>query len=156
MLDEHLVDVHFGQFGIQGGAADGDELDLVGEHFDTMCLPALLPGKEVKVGDTWAVPADAVQHALLFDGVLKHDIKGTLVKVENGVAEFSLSGLAEGTELGAKAIVVVTATGKFDTTAGRITSLTWEQEDDRTQGPATPAVGRQALVKMELVVVNPI
>ena len=128
------------------GPLTREELDLVGEHFDTMCLPALLPGKEVKVGDTWAVPADAVQHALLFDGVLKHDLKGTLVKVENGVAEFSLSGIAEGTALGAKAIVVVTATGTFDTAAGRITSLTWEQEDDRTQGPATPAVEVKAKV----------
>ncbi len=122
------------------------ELDLVGEHFDTMCLPALLPGKDVKVGDTWAVPGDAVQHALLFDGVLKHDLKGTLVAVADGVAEFSLTGVAEGTELGAKAVVVVSATGKFDTAAGRITALTWEQQDDRAQGPATPAVEVKAKI----------
>lgn len=128
------------------GPLTRDELDLVGEHFDTMCLPALLPGKEVKVGDTWAVPADAVQHACLFDGVLKHDLKGTLVKVENGVAEFALSGVAEGTELGAKAVVVVSATGKFDTTAGRVTALTWEQDDDRGQGAATPAMELKAKV----------
>jgi len=129
-----------------GGPLTRDELDLVGEHFDTMCLPALLPGKDVKVGDTWAVSGAAVQNACLFDGVLKHDLKGTLVKVENGVATFALNGIAEGTELGAKAVVVIAATGTFDTAAGRITAMTWEQQDDRAQGPATPAVEVKAKV----------
>lgn len=123
-----------------------EELDLVGEHFDTLCLPTLLPGKEVAVGESWSVPADAVQHACLFDGVLKHDLKGTLKKVENGVAEFTLTGTAEGTELGAKATVTVSATGQFDTAAGRIVSLNWDQDDDRAQGPATPAVEVKAKV----------
>src|SRR5688500_18631675 len=38
------------------GPLTREELETVSEHFDTLCLAGLLPGKEVKVGDTWKLP----------------------------------------------------------------------------------------------------
>jgi hypothetical protein len=115
-----------------------DELDLVGDHFDTLALPLLLPNKELKEGDTWAVSDSGCQHALLFDGLSKNALKGTLTSVKDGVATFSIAGTAEGVEAAAGVKVSVTATGTFDVANGRITGLVWEQTDEREAGPVSP------------------
>jgi len=120
------------------------ELDLVGEHFDTLSLPLLLPNKEVKVGDTWAVSDSGCQHALLFDGLTKNNLKGTLTGVKDGVATFTIAGTAEGVEMAAGVKVSVTATGTYDVANGRIVGLEWEQADDRESGPASPAMEMKA------------
>lgn len=121
-----------------------DELDLVGDHFDTLALQLLLPNKEVKEGETWSVSDSGCQHALLFDGLAKNNLKGTLVSVKDGVATFSISGTAEGVEQAAGVKVSVTATGTYDVANGRITGLTWEQTDERAEGPVSPATDVKA------------
>lgn len=121
------------------GPFSRNELDLVGDHFDTLSLPLLLPNKEVKAGDTWAVSDSGCQHALQFDGLVKNGLKGTLTDVKDGVATFTISGTAEGVEMAAGVKVSVTATGTLDVANGRITGLEWEQTDDRESGPASPA-----------------
>ncbi len=116
-----------------------DELDIVGDHFDTLALPLLLPGKDVKVGDTWAVSDTAAQHALSFDGLSKNALTGKLAGVKDGVATFTVTGSAEGVELAAGVKVKVQATGTFDVKSARVTGLTWEQADEREAGPVNPA-----------------
>lgn len=116
-----------------------DELDLVGDHFDTLALPLLLPGKELKAGEAWAVADPACQHACQFDGLAKNSLKGTLSGVKDGVATFAISGTAEGVEMAAGVKVSVNATGTFDVATNRITGLVWEQSDEREAGPASPA-----------------
>jgi hypothetical protein len=131
------------------GALTRDELELVGEHFDTMCLPTLLPNKEVKIGEVWSLSNDAAQHACLFEGIVKNELQGKLIDAKDGVATFSISGTAEGIEVGAAARVKVTAVGKFDVTAKRIVELNWEQEDDRDMGAATPATTVKAVIAIK-------
>lgn len=131
------------------GPLSRDELELVAEHFDTLCLPGLLPAMELKPGDTWKVGADAVQYACLFEGLIKAEVSGKFVEVKDGVAVFTITGTAEGVESGAQAKVAINATGKFDTAAKRITELTWEQTDDRAQGPATPASEVKAVITLK-------
>jgi hypothetical protein len=116
-----------------------EDLELVGEHFDTLGLPALLPDKEVKAGDTWAVGNDAVQHACHLDGLVKNELKGTLTAVTDGAATFTLAGQVEGVERGAMARLTIRARGTFDVATSRVTALSWEQVDDRDQGPVSPA-----------------
>lgn len=126
-----------------------EELELVAEHFDTLVLPALLPGKEVKVGDTWPIAADAAQHACLFDGLVKHDLVGRLAGVADGVATFEINGKAEGVEHGAHTKLTIAAKGTFDLTTKRITGLTWDQYDDRATGPASPATEVRATLVLK-------
>jgi len=125
-----------------------EELELVAEHFDTLAIPALLPNKELKAGESWAVANEAAQHACQFDGLVKNDIKGSLIDVKDGVATFKIEGQAEGVELGATARVTVSATGTFDVARGRITGLVWEQTDDRNLGPASPAMEVKATARV--------
>src|SRR5207248_9100428 len=113
------------------GPLTRDELDLVTEHFNPQCLPGLLPGKAVNVGDTWPLSPVAVQAACLFDGVIKHALTGKLAEVRDGLAAFTVEATGEGIEQGAKVTLTVSATGKYDPNSRRVVELTWKQKDDR-------------------------
>jgi hypothetical protein len=131
------------------GPLTREELELVAEHFDTLCLPALLPGNDVKPGETWALRPEAVQAACLFEGLIKAELTGKLTDVQGNVAGFAITGTAEGVEAGAVAKVTVSATGKYDVAAKRITELAWTQTDDRGQGPASPATEVKATITLK-------
>jgi hypothetical protein len=116
------------------------ELELVGDHFDTLCLTGLLPGKDVAVGATWKVPHSAAQALCHFDGLTEQGLTCKLEAVKDKVAHMSVTGPANGIELGAMVKLKVSATYHFDLTAQRLTWLEWKQTDDRDQGPANPAM----------------
>jgi hypothetical protein len=139
------------------GPLTRDELDLVSEHFDSQCLPGLLPGKAAVVGDTWTVSNPAAQAAGLFDGLIKNNLTGKLTAVQDGVATFTIEGIAEGIENGAKVALTVAATGKFDLESKRVVALDWKQTDDRQQGPVNPAskVEARVVLKREWLAAEP-
>ena len=115
------------------------ELELTGEHFDTLSVAGLLPGKAVAVGDTWKVANPVAQALCSFEGLTEQDLAGKLEKVEGDVATFSVKGSASGIDLGALVKVKVEATGTFELAAKRLTGLEWKQDDERGQGPVSPA-----------------
>jgi len=131
------------------GAFTREELELVGEHLDTLCLPGLLPNKEVAVGATWPISDAVAQVICQFDGLYKNNLQGTLLAVSGPMATFQIAGRAEGTELGANSEVTVKAEGKFDLTAKRIVEIVWTQNDVRGQGPASPAADLSVKVTLK-------
>lgn len=131
------------------GPVTREELDLVTEHFNPQCLPGLLPGREVKVGDTWQLSPQAAQAACLFDGLIKHALTGKFVEVKDGLAVFTVEGTAEGIEQGAKVSLTIAATGRFDPATKRVVELTWKQKDERDQGPVNPASQVEATVTLK-------
>ena len=122
------------------GALTRGEVELVGDHFDTLCLTGLLPAKDVAVGDTWKVNNSAAQALCHFDGLTDQDLSCKLEEVKDQVARVSVGGPANGIEMGARVKLKVTATYHFDLSAKRLTWLEWKQTDDRDQGPASPAL----------------
>jgi hypothetical protein len=126
-----------------------NELDLVAEHFDTLDLVSLLPGKEVKPGERWSIPAATVQHLCLFDGLLKANLTGKLENISTTEASFTIEGTAEGVENGATAKLTIRATGVFQFETKQLTTLTWEQTDERSQGPVSPATDVKAVVMLK-------
>jgi hypothetical protein len=131
------------------GPLTREELDLVEEHFDTLGLPMLLPGKEVNIGDTWKLSPEATQQTCLFDGVIQAELIGELLSHTGGVAKFAIRGTAEGLENGAVVKVNVKAEGAFDTATSHLTSLTWVQDDERALGPVSPASKLQATLTLK-------
>jgi hypothetical protein len=114
------------------------ELDLT-EHFDTLALPGLLPGKAVAVGAKWK-PASAVVQALCnFEGLTSHDLECKLERVARGVAEVSVKGHAAGIDTGALCKLTIEGSFRYDLKARRLTRLVWKQKEQRDQGPASPA-----------------
>jgi hypothetical protein len=120
------------------GALLRDELDLT-QHFDTLSLPGLLPGKDVAVGETWKLGEAAVLGLCGFEALTEPALTGKLESVDGGAAVFSIKGTASGIECGALVKLTIDATGKFDVAAKRIIGLDWTQQDERDMGPVSPA-----------------
>jgi hypothetical protein len=130
------------------GPLTQQELELSSEHFDTLALPGLLPGKPVTVGDTWKVPNAVVQALCNFEGLTEQDLSCKLEEVKNQVARVTLSGAATGIDLGALVKLSVQATYDYDLTAKRLARLEWKQKDERNQGPANPATSVQSTITL--------
>jgi hypothetical protein len=125
------------------------ELDLTSEHFDTLFLTGILPGKAVKPGDTWTLSnsvALAVCH--LEGGLTEQKLVGKLEKVEGEKAYFTVSGTANGVEMGALVKMTIDARGTFDCKSRRLIALEWKQKDERDQGPVSPAMTAQTSVSL--------
>lgn len=126
------------------GTLTREEVETVGEHFDTLALAGVLPGKAVAVGDTWKIGNAAVQALCSFEGLVETDLTGKLAEVKGGEAVIRVTGTARGIDLGAQVKLTITATAKFDVSAKRLVALEWQQTDARDQGPASPAVTAQS------------
>jgi hypothetical protein len=135
------------------GSLTRDELDLV-QHFDTLHLPGLLPGKDVASGATWKIANATVQALCSFDGLTTNDLVGKLEEINGSVASFSVTGTATGIDLGASAKLKINARGRFDLEKHRIVSLEWKQHDERDQGPASPAMEADLTVTLERNPIN--
>jgi hypothetical protein len=121
------------------GPLTREELELTGDHFDTLLLTGLLPGREVKVGDTWSVHAEAAQALCHFEGLTEYRLVCKLEAVNDNVARVSVTGPASGIDLGATVKLTVRASYHFDVKASRLTEVEWKQQDVREQGPVSPA-----------------
>jgi hypothetical protein len=129
-----------------------DELEVT-EHLDTLTLTGLLPGKAVKVEETWKVSSVAAQALCHFEGLTEHDLTGKLVAVKDNVATIAVTGSASGIELGAMVKLTIDASYQFDLGAKRLTHLEWKQKDEREQGPASPASTVQVTTTVQRAVV---
>jgi hypothetical protein len=121
------------------GALTRQELDLTQRHFDTLFIMGLLAGKQVGVGDTWAVAPHVAQAMGNYEGVVESDLTGKVARIDEAVAVFSVSGKVTGVDSGALVKSTVEATGKFDRATHCLVELEWKQKDDREQGPVSPA-----------------
>src|SRR5262249_42690682 len=120
------------------GPLTREELELVGEHFDTLSVTGLLPAKNVAVGTTWKMSNAAVQGLCGFDGLVAQDLICKLEEVQADVARISIKGAASGIATAALAELEITATARYDLTQKRRIPMDWQQKDERDQGPASP------------------
>ncbi len=121
------------------GPLSRDEKELVSEHFDTLAITGLLPEKEVAVGETWKPANGTVQSLCLFEALISHELSAKLESIVDGSAVIRISGNATGIDLGALVKQKVAATVRYDLLAKRIVMVEWTQNDERDQGPASPA-----------------
>jgi hypothetical protein len=120
------------------GALTPEELELVSEHFDTLAITGLLPGRAVNIGAAWKIDSDAVQALCSFEGLSEHSMTCKLEEVKAGIARVSVSGSATGIDLGAMVKLTVAGAYHFDIKSQRVVWLEWKQKDERGQGPASP------------------
>src|SRR5262249_39921204 len=122
---------------------------LVSEHFDTLSLTGLPPGKAVGVGETWNVPNAVVQALCGFEGLTEQHLTCKLEEVKDNSARVSVTGTANGIDLGAQAKLTVQAQYHFDVSTKRLTASEGEQTDERGQGPASPATNVHAVTSLK-------
>src|SRR5262249_9826827 len=131
------------------GALARGELELVGEHLDTLALGAVLAGTASKAGDTWKLDSAVAQWLCALEGLSKHDLTGKLTGTSGGIATFTVAGTAEGVESGALVKAKVDAKGEFDLKAKRLVALEWKQTDERDQGPVSPKMSVDSTVTLK-------
>ena len=129
------------------GALTRDEVELT-EHFDTMAVSGVLPGKTIEVGKTWMVPNRVALALCDLEGLLQHDLEAKLESIKNGIAHVKIVGKAQGVDQGAEVSMLINAHFEFDTKEQRIVALEWKQSDDRKQGPISPAISADMTIKL--------
>jgi hypothetical protein len=130
------------------GIFTNEERELT-EHFDTLALPGLLPGKSTAIGATWAIPSRVVLAACDLDGIVSGNLTGKLVKVQGDVAEGAVEGIVKGISMGAQVTTEIKARFAFELKEKRIVALEWNQHDERLQGPANPALIADVTYKLK-------
>jgi hypothetical protein len=136
------------------GTLTREELQLT-EHFDTLAVTGLLPGRAVAAGETWK-PANPVAQALChFEGLTAQELVCKLEQVKDDVAVIAVTGTAAGIDLGAPVKVTVSATARFDLKAHRLTAVEWKQTDERGQGPVSPASKVEITTTMARAAIEP-
>src|SRR5262249_55888687 len=103
------------------GPLTREEVELIGEQFDTLAFVGLLPNKDVAPGATWKIAPAVAQALCQFEGLISQTLTGKREKVEDGSAIFSVTGEAQGIELGALAKLKITAEGRYDLLRHRMT-----------------------------------
>ncbi len=129
------------------GALAREEKELT-EHFDTLFVPALAPGKTVAVGDSWRLGTPVALALCDLDGLTDHDLTAKLEEVKGGLAFVSLTGTASGIAQGAQVELLVHARYQFDTKEKRVVAVEWQQSDQRQQGPVSPALSADVVIHL--------
>ena len=115
------------------GMLTREEMELT-EHFDTMAIAGLVPGKMIDVGKSWTIPNPVVLALCGLDGITEQDLEGKLESIKDNIAQDKVVGKAQGINLGAQVSMLVNARFEFDTKEQRIVSLEWKEIDERKQG----------------------
>ena len=131
-----------------------EELEVT-QHFDTLAIPGLLPNTKVSLGDTWKIDNPVAQAVCYFEGLTGHDLTGKLVNVAGNTATVSITGTAEGIDAGAPVKLKINAGFLFDLEKKRIVSLEWSQQDERGQGPVSPEIKAELVVKLTRTLKDP-
>jgi len=129
------------------GPLSREELELTGEHFDTLSIANLIPKGQIP-GEAWKLKDFTVQAVCNFEGLSEHTLTGKVVSNENGIVTFKIEGTATGVESGANVTSTIDATGVWHQKTAKITNLNWKQNDNRDAGPVNPA----SKTEMEIVV----
>lgn len=131
-----------------GGTLTSNELDLVRSPADSLALIALLPAKEVSIGDKWTSPTWAFQMLAALDAVVKGELTCTLVSVEKQVARIKVDGKLEGAALSAVSEITVSGFYEYDLGLKSITQCDFTQVEKRGLGPVSPAFEFTARVRL--------
>jgi hypothetical protein len=114
----------------------------------------LLPGKAVKLEESWKIASSAVQLLCHFEGLTEQKLQGKLVEVTDDTARFTVTGTASGIDLGAMVKSTIDASCVFDRKANRLTRIEWKQKDERDQGPVSPASTVDVTTMMQRAVIE--
>jgi hypothetical protein len=126
------------------GPLTREELELTAEHFNTLAVGGLAPGKAVAVHETWKVSSPVAQALCGFEGLTEQTLFCKLTEIKDKTAHVTISGTATGIDLGALVKLTIEGSLDFDLAAGQWKHFEWKQKDDRDQGPVSPISASEA------------
>lgn len=132
------------------GPLNVDEAELLQVPFATLLVDDLLPGKQVKVGDTWRHDDALLCSLLNLDAVSQSDVSSTLAEVTEDAARVEFKGLVQGALGGVAAEFDVVGRFKFDRKEDRVTWLAVLLKEKRAIGHVEPGV--EATSRLQLTI----
>lgn len=130
------------------GSLTANELDLIRSPADSLALIALLPSKEVEVGDEWKVPGWAFQMLTALDAVIKGELTCKLESIEKGVAKVKMDGKLEGAAVGSSTEVTVSGFYSYHLEGKYISDTDFIQQETRAVGPVSPGLEIKARIRL--------
>lgn len=130
------------------GRLTRDEADLT-EHFDTLAVPGIVPGKTIEVGKSWPLANHVIAALCGLDGLSSHNVEGTLDAVKGSIAHARLIGKVEGIDKGAKVTLLVNGRMEFDSSTQNIAYVEWKQTESRQQSPISPAIEANVMIRLK-------
>ncbi len=125
-----------------------EELELIDVQGSGVLPELLLPGKELKVGETWTMPDAAIVRLLSLDAVHKHDVVGKFDELRDGVAILSLEGKATGAVGGVSSEVNLKAKLNLEPKEQLLTWLALSINENRAIGHAQPGYDVTTRIRM--------
>ncbi len=130
------------------GPLTNNEVELLRAPGDSLSLPALLPSKEIAVGDTWSPPSWAVQLFAGMEAVTTSELKCTLQSVDGDLAKIQLEGKLEGATGGAPTKVTIQGTFDYQLKDKYIAAAEITQTEQRHVGAISPGLDIKARVRL--------
>jgi hypothetical protein len=132
------------------GPLTREQLELIDVQGNTAVLERLLPGRSVKVGESWHDSPDALASLLALDAVHQSEVSSTLVKIEQNLAVVELVGQLSGSTGGVPSDISLSATYTFDLSARRMASLALAIDEKRAISSAEP--GFEVAARIEVTI----
>jgi hypothetical protein len=127
-----------------------EELDLIDIPGNTLLVDALLPAREVALGESWKLADKTLADLLCLEAVSWTDVQGVLGQVSDGVAEIAAAGSVSGAVGGITTEIELKAKYRFDLKQKRITYLALLIKEKRAVGHIGPGLDTVAKLIMQI------
>lgn len=131
------------------GPLTREELELTGDHFDTLAIHGILPNKEVAMGEEWDIPIPTAQALADLEGVIESHLKGKLAQVNQKIAYIHVTGTVEGIQQGSELKVTCAGVLEYNLSDQRPLRAEWKLREDRAQGPINQACFLESLTNVQ-------
>jgi len=131
------------------GLLTRDNVDLLDVPGDPLAVVAVLPPREVEVGEEWDVPDWAVQMLATLEAASTAAMTARLADVSDGTARVEFEGRAEGARLGAVTNVKLSGHLLYDLDENLIRTVDLTHTEKGAVGTVTPGIDSQVRVIVE-------
>lgn len=132
------------------GPLDRDELDLIDVPANSALIDALLPARQMTVGQTWKLEVDWLAPLVALDAVHQSNLVCKLDRVEKNLAMIHIQGNVSGSVGGVSSEIGLAAKLSFDLKAKRVTWYAMTLKENRAIGHAHPGLEATARIQMAI------
>lgn len=126
-----------------------NNVDLLSAPADPLAIVAMLPKKEVKVGESWSPDSWSVSMLTSVEAVLNSKMSCTLAEVKGNIATVEFEGEIQGAIAGAETKISLSGKWKYDLGQKAITKIELQQTENRSVGTVSPGMNIKANVVVD-------
>lgn len=116
------------------------QFDLLQMPCDPLPCAALLPSRNVEVGEKWNSDAWVLPRLAGLEAVTEHTLSCELTSLKEHIATIQFTGKADGAILGSASSVELSGTLTLDTNSQLLTRMVCQMKEKRSPGPVSPGI----------------